>query len=64
MDIMIRDCPFCGSEAGFHKTEDGKFIVYCLNGNCDISPQTEPHNTAKQALEIWNTRGRGCLNDD
>ena len=54
MTEKLKPCPFCGNEAEFDEWKI--FCIRCLNGDCDIKPQTDWFNTKEEAIEAWNRR--------
>jgi len=50
MDVELKPCPFCGSEAWID--ERGCFIVYCLG--CGTG--SNAFDTEAQAIAAWNRR--------
>lgn len=56
-------CPFCGQPPTiepWHGGPKSKRMISCENVYCDVSPQVTG-NTARKAIERWNTRHRDDL---
>lgn len=58
--VLIKPCPFCGSDAILTVYGDGYVGVKCSGENgCIISPSTHPHcPTPEAAIYDWNVRGK------
>jgi hypothetical protein len=73
MDLQIKNCPFCDSEAVLKVTEDNSdycfdrktckqieyYDVKCTNGDCYLCDGADWNHTDKdEIIEIWNTRNK------
>ena len=71
MDLQIKNCPFCDSEAVLKVTEDnsdycyknGKLIEYydvkCTNEDCYLSYGADwNHPNPEEIIELWNKRNK------
>ena len=55
-ELKLKNCPFCGSDAYFHKTRNGAILPLCIAGNCPASNDGAVLDNYKEAVEKWNTR--------
>ena len=53
--LNLRECPFCGGEAGitWDKWKDDE--MYCCV-ECDCGVSTGVYETVDEAVEMWNRR--------
>lgn len=54
----LKPCPFCGCKA-YCRNEYGMWVVECVNGFCDVMPNTIHFKTKAAATVAWNRRVQG-----
>ena len=54
MNSELKLCPFCGSEAAYHKNANNGTKVVCTNANCPC--ETWAYRTEGEARKAWNKR--------
>ena len=52
----LKPCPFCGEPPELFSFKDGRYLVNCVNPDCDVYPYTRIHDSAEAAAEAWNRR--------
>ena len=56
-EVELLACPFCGGNALLEDFSDGRFWhVSCVDGDCDIQPETDTHGSESEARAAWNRR--------
>lgn len=55
MDVITRDCPFCGEGPGLAYIIAGRYYVCCENDECKVNPQTSG-DSLSEAWANWNCR--------
>ena len=53
-EIELKTCPFCLKKP---KLDDRTHQVGCINGLCNVLPQTWSCDTDEEAISMWNDRG-------
>jgi len=60
MNIQLKNCPFCGSEAhATHRINKGHRVECTERHNkevCPVNMRTHHFNTKEDAAEAWNNR--------
>lgn len=52
----LKPCPFCGEQPQIFDLKDGRYIVECVNPDCDVYPYTSIHYDEQEAIAAWNRR--------
>lgn len=54
----LKPCPFCGGRASVRHHGDmiESYLVYCMNEDCKVEPQTHTYLRKEDAIEAWNRR--------
>lgn len=56
MGGKVKPCPFCGGQAQIYDFKDGRYLVECINPDCDVYPYTSTHYDKQEAIDAWNRR--------
>lgn len=51
--IVVRRCPFCGSDAIVEHDRYRDYVIQCTNENCHACYRDETH---QKVVETWNRR--------
>lgn len=51
----IKDCPWCDMPPAMVETPSGKFMLSCVNKECEVQPYTS-QQTKLKAILAWNRR--------
>ena len=55
----LKPCPFCGKKVKLYVSANGKgYNVSCSNAECRILVITEAVDSPKEAIKVWNKRGK------
>lgn len=52
---LPKPCPFCGADAPLPAKIGPRFVVACMNDDCDAIAQASA-STPEDAMRIWNNR--------
>lgn len=65
MDVKVKPCPFCGEEGAVVRAGEWLlgvkhivYIPYCTNMQCFLNFNDVGFETAEEAIEAWNRRGK------
>lgn len=55
-DVVLRSCPFCGSEARLISNSKKDHYAICRNNDCAAAIVARSFSSAKEAITAWNRR--------